>query len=110
MYIYIYIYPLVKVDRTMENHTLLIGKSTIVSPWAIFNSYVKLPEGKYSDRRATAWWLNSDSQKNGYVRRGHWELWGLKFLKHGLIIPQAILTWFLYHLSSKRLCCFFMHL
>ena len=36
-------YPLVNVCITMENHNLLMGKSTI--SMAMFNSYVSLPEG-----------------------------------------------------------------
>ena len=36
-------YPLVNVYIAMENHHFLMGKSTI--SMAIFNSYVKLPEG-----------------------------------------------------------------
>ena len=37
-------YPLVNRQKTMENH-FNYGKSTTVFLWAIFNSYVKLPEG-----------------------------------------------------------------
>ena len=37
------IYPLVNIEKTMENHHFLMGKSTI--SMAIINSYVSLPEG-----------------------------------------------------------------
>ena len=36
-------YPLVNIQKTMENHHFSMGKSTI--SMAIFNSYVSLPEG-----------------------------------------------------------------
>jgi len=36
-------YPLVNIQKTMENHHFFMGKSTI--SMVIFNSYVKLPEG-----------------------------------------------------------------
>ena len=38
-------YPLVNIQKTMENHHAINGK-THYFDWAIFNSYVKLPEGK----------------------------------------------------------------
>ena len=41
---YLYIYPLVNVYITMENHHAVNGK-THYFDWAIFNSYVSLPEG-----------------------------------------------------------------
>ena len=37
------IYPLVNVNITMERSTIFNGKTHY--KWAIFNSYVKLPEG-----------------------------------------------------------------
>jgi hypothetical protein len=37
-------YPLVNIQKTMENHHAINGK-THYFDWAIFNSYVKLPEG-----------------------------------------------------------------
>ena len=38
-----HVYPLVNVQKTMEDPPCLMGKSTI--SMAIFNSYVSLPEG-----------------------------------------------------------------
>ena len=40
------LYPLVNIQKTMENHHGLMGKSTISI--AIFHSYVELPEGNLS--------------------------------------------------------------
>ena len=39
-------YPLGNVYITMENHNVLAGKIHYFD-WAMFNSYVKLPEGRY---------------------------------------------------------------
>ena len=54
-------YPLVNVYITMENHHVLMGKSTI--SMAIFNSYVCLPERVTLDQ-------NSQAQSHGEFNVG----------------------------------------
>ena len=41
------VYPPVNIQKTMEHHIFLIGKP---SKWAMFNSYVELPEGTQGER------------------------------------------------------------
>ena len=38
-------YPLVNIQKTMENHHAINGKTIHYFDWAMFNSYVSLPEG-----------------------------------------------------------------
>ena len=99
-------YPLVNIQKTMENHHLFMGKSTI--SMAIFNSYVSHYQRVFSNGHRTSWFthLNSmvifSSSQSVNVSTWGWSaewLWNL-----GVMVSNVSNQRFLWNIPVIKCC------